>query len=586
MSNDLHLYSSNSELEEVAGAVGLLCELAADSPSLRLASQRYEPGEMFGSADEALRVAYRLVFKLLQASPLIEGLALLSAHEEPLLEEFSRLAQVFHLDRWISERGFSRCRFATHSPWCDSLRQVQALSGSRYELSSGRANLSGGPTIRSIRKLWTAYPTSSEILQRIAPRWSRVWSAVPARARARSAPRGGAWFYSTAYNCTRIGLAYEAYMPDKLNFLVENPATGGKNLRETGKDFYSLYAWSRVSDFPSAPEVRSTGERITTALAAVPLSGEERVLRDVFLKTGHWQYFLRRNLPLVLYTSRVIERWCKAVSPELIVVGNAGDERVLLMRESTKGVPVVMLQHGVMHWTYAVADQPVNVFLLRGPFFQRVIDGRLRSKSLVLNFTEPAQRSAERTREDILFITAPSEILPLSHPEDRKDILRTLLRASHASRRRLVLRVHPMEKIAAYEKEISTLQAEMGFTAEVQYSQGPGAEQILACTCVAVLHFSTMFLDCLRHGIPMISFGWHWFPNKDRFAEERIFNFASDLAHLEQLLHQGIEGRLPQRTSGINEFLAPSHPEDIKKCFREIQKPCRAVGTEVPHSSS
>ena len=47
------------------------------------------------------------------------------------------------------------------------------------------------------------------------------------------------------------------------------------------------------------------------------------------------------------------------------------------------------LQHGVMHWTYAVTDQPVDVFLLRGPFFQRTVNEKLRRKTVVHNFPEP-----------------------------------------------------------------------------------------------------------------------------------------------------------------------------------------------------
>lgn len=572
MSNTLHLYSSDSKLVGVTGAMGLLCELAPDSPSLKRPRDLYGPTEMLGSADDALRVAYSLVSKLLQASPMIEGLPLLSVFEESLLEEFSRLAQAFYLDRWISERGFSTCRFVSPSLWNGRLRQVRAASLSSYDLVADRSSVPDHPAMRAIKRFRFAHPTRGEILQRVAPRWSRLCSALPTRVHARNAPRGGAWFYSTAYNFTRIGMAYEEYIPGKLNFLVEDPATGGKDLRRLGKRFYALYGWSRASDFPDGAQLRSMGERMTAALAAVQLSGEESLLRDVFLKSDYWQYFLRRDLPLVLYSSRAIERWSKAVCPELIVVGNTAYERVLLMRESTKRIPVVMLQHGVMHWTYAVADQPVDLFLVRGPFFQRMIDNRLRRKSVVLNYPERTDSSAENGREDILFITAPYEVLPLFHPEDRRDILRSLLRVSHASRRRLVVRVHPMEKITAYEAEISALQAELGSTAEVQYSQGPGAEQVLARTCVAVLYFSTMFLDCLRYGIPIVSFAWHWFPNKQLFAEEGIFNFASDLANLEELVRQGIDGRLPRRTTGIDEFLAPSHPEEISKCFRELRK--------------
>ena len=585
MSNTLYLYSSDSKLGGVTGAVGLLCELAPDSPSLERASGLYKPSEMLGSADDALRVAYSLVSKLLRASPMIEGLPLLSVFEESLLEEFSRLAQAFYLDRWISERGFSTCRFVSPSPWNGHLRQVRAASLSTYELVADRSSVPDHPAIRALKRLRFAHPTRAEILQRAAPRWSRLCSAIPTRVHAHNTPRGGAWFYSTAYNFTRIGLAYEAYIPGKLNFLVEDPATGGKDLRRLGKSYYALYGWSRASDFPDGAQLRSMGESMTATLAAVQVSGEERLLRDIFLKSDYWRYFLRRDLPPVLYSSRAIERWSKAICPELIVVGNAAYERVLLMRESTKRIPVVMLQHGVMHWTYAVADQPVDLFLVRGPFFQRMINDGLRSKSVVLNYPERSYTSAENARGDILFITAPYEILPLFHPEDRRDILRSLLRVSSASRRRLVVRVHPMEKIAAYEGEIRALQAELGSTAEVEYSQGPEAEQVLARACVAVLHFSTMFLDCLRHGIPIVSFGWHWFPNKQHFADEGIFNFASDLANLEELVRQGIDGRLPRRTSGLDEFLAPSQPEEISKCFREIKKNRNTVTADGSLSS-
>jgi hypothetical protein len=176
----------------------------------------------------------------------------------------------------------------------------------------------------------------------------------------------------------------------------------------------------------------------------------------------------------------------------------------------------------------------------------------------------------EKARDSILFITAPYDIPELFHPEDLRDILRSLLRVSHAVRRRLVIRVHPMDKISSYQQRVAELQQELGTIVEVGYSQGPGAEEALARSSVAVLYFSTMFLDCLRHGIPIVSFGWHWFPNKRRFEEERIFNFARDLQNFEALIRQGVEGTLPLRRAGLEQFLAQTEPGEISKFFREI----------------
>ena len=108
-------------------------------------------------------------------------------------------------------------------------------------------------------------------------------------------------------------------------------------------------------------------------------------------------------------------------------------------------------------------------------------------------------------------------------------------------------------------------------------------DEVFARACVAVLHFSTMFLDCLRHGIPIVSFGWHWILNKRQFEEERIFQFASDLRHFETLVREGIEGNLPARHDGLEEFLAPCQPQALAKFFQQIWDERRSVGG-IPHS--
>jgi hypothetical protein len=587
MSKNLHLYlyTGDSDLTGATGTVGLLCEFAPDSPRLQDTERHYGPDEILGSVDAALPVAYALVSKLLQSAPVIEGLPVLSVFEELLLEQVSYMVQAFQLDRWICAEGFSSCRFDAYSPWLDRLQQVRSVTGSAYSLLADVPVTQSHRGARALQKLWDSRPAPAEFFRRVMPLWSRRLAAVPMRQQAQDAPRGGIWFYSTAYNYTKIGLQYEPYLPQKLNFLVEDPGTGGKRLGEVGRESHCLYAWSRNSDIPSSAEVRSTGRQITSALAGIPLTAEEDGLRTVLLNSELWRYFLTRGLPFVMFNNRALHRWRQAVVPEMIVVGNAGDERVLLMREGVERVPVVLLQHGIMHWTYAVTDEPVDVFLLRGPFFQRALNEKLRRKTVVRNFPEPAaippQGGTERS--DILFITTPYDVPALFHREDLRDILRSLLLVAAATQRRLVIRVHPNETIPAYEQAVAELQQELGVQAEVGYSQGPGADEVFARSCVAVLHFSTMFLDCLRHGIPIVSFGWHWFPNKRHFEEEGILHFAADLRGFESLVRQGIDGKLPVRRDGLDEFLAPSEPQGLTEFFKQIWDGRRTAGREVLH---
>lgn len=576
MSKILRLSAQDRTLENVTGEVGLLCEFAPDSPWLQGPERFYNPDQLLGSPDDALKLVYPLVSKLLPADPRIDGVPLLSIFEETLLEQFSYIAQALHLDGWISDHGFNSCHFKSYSPWLDRLREVKRITGSRYELIAEMSIFESTTKFRALKRLWTSRPTPPEFFRRTVPLWSRLSAGLPKRALSQRAGRGGIWFYSTAYNFTKIGLEYEPYLPAKMNYLVEDPATGGKRLRELGRDWHLLYGWARASDIPSRSEVDAVGEQIAAAISAVPLSQLDDILRVAFLKSEWWRLFLSRWLAFLIFNARILQRWYSSVAPEMIVVGNAGFERALLLHESVNRVPVVLLQHGIMHWVFGVTDEPVDVFLVRGRFFQRTINEKFRRKTRILNCSAPKRpvptAQAGDLRDSILFITAPYDVPELFHQEDLRDILRSLLRVSHATGRQLTIRVHPMEKISAYQRRIGELEKELGFKGNVTYSQGAGVEEVLRRSCVAVLYFSTMFLDCLRYEIPIVSFGWHWFPNRRQFEEEGIFNFAGDLQDLESLVTRGLQGELPFRRGGIEEFTAATEGEEIFAFFQDLLK--------------
>jgi hypothetical protein len=573
MSLPFNFYGTESRLTAVRGSAGLLCEMATDSPRLPGVEHCYRPEELLGSADEALRVSAALVAKIMQGFSMVDGLPILGTMEEPLLEQVSYSVQTLHLDHWIRSQGISACRFDSYSPWLDRLHQVREVIGPAYELTASVPFGHASWVQRGIVDLRKSIGRPPELFRRIAPLWSRVLSSVPARKSARNAPRGGIWCYSTAYNYTKIALEYDGYFPQKMNFLVEDQATGGKLLSQNDRNSYVLYAWSRASDMPSVAEVREIGRSISETVEALPLAAEEAVLRTALLKSEWWDHFGKRVLPFLIFHQHALERWGEAIRPEMLVVGNAGWERALLESQPAKQVPSVMLQHGIMHWVYGVADQPVTYFLVRGKFFQNLVNENLRKKMILCNYPQhigPTSQKEGDLPRGILFITMPYQVVPLFHQADLHDILSCLAHVSHRSERPLFIRVHPLERISSYKKLMSQIQEQLGFRCEVVYSQGPGAEDLLARSCVAILFFSTMFLDCLRHGIPIVSPGWHWFPNKDHFQDAGIFNFASDLRHLEQLVGEGVSGRLPSRSRSLDEFLAPARAEEVSRVLNDL----------------
>jgi hypothetical protein len=231
-------------------------------------------------------------------------------------------------------------------------------------------------------------------------------------------------------------------------------------------------------------------------------------------------------------------------------------------------VPTVLLQHGLVHHTLAVADQPVDSFLIRGEFFRQQLCPALRQKSTVLNCVSDGIQSPERKSDgSIIYLTAPYHQLAGYHPVDLDDILHVLLVSAAETKRSLVIRVHPLDSVFHYRQLVKRLLERLNPRPDVSYSQGPGLEEALRNSSVAVLHFSTAFLDCIRLGIPIVSFDWHRFPFKEQYKDQGIFQFAADLADLKRLVALGTAGSLPVRAE-IGQFLRPTSSEEIQTFFQ------------------
>jgi len=53
------------------------------------------------------------------------------------------------------------------------------------------------------------------------------------------------------------------------------------------------------------------------------------------------------------------------------------------------------------------------------------------------------------------------------------------------------------------------------------------------------------------------------------------------LNHFETLIKEGVEGKLPIRSSGLEEFLAPTQPQQISELFQNLWN-SRRSGTNAP----
>jgi capsule polysaccharide modification protein KpsS len=162
-----------------------------------------------------------------------------------------------------------------------------------------------------------------------------------------------------------------------------------------------------------------------------------------------------------------------------------------------------------------------------------------------------------------VFITSPVEVEPRYDSREIPEILSVLLRKASGSGRKLVVRVHPTENVSTYRALIDEQLQGLDPKPDVSFSQRTPIDSVVRSAAVVVLFNSTVFLNCLAAGAPMISPGWHDFPFKDEYIQEKVFNFANDLKHLAVLVQKGLNGELEYRPERLERFLRPTRSAEV-----------------------
>ena len=84
---------------------------------------------------------------------------------------------------------------------------------------------------------------------------------------------------------------------------------------------------------------------------------------------------------------------------------------------------------------------------------------------------------------------------------------------------------------------------------------------------------STVFLDCLRHGVPIVSFDWHDFSYRNQIERWGAFRFARDLSHLGLLIRDAVAGRLSPFSRNAEPFLAASPAAMLRAELARMTQP-------------
>jgi hypothetical protein len=556
---------------EAADVIGVPFEMAPDSPLSARFADALPLSRLIGDFEAKKAQAHALARRLLADEPALRGVRQLSVFEEVVIRELQRGFHLLHLHDQLLANGIDECVFAEPANFASELARLAQMLGDKLRVTTSgpRRNSAASSLKRSWRRLRASGIAASALrmeLHQLVERIDPYHRRHALRRKKQQWRHNDIWFYTTARTFTNIGLLYEPYFPNSLRYLVESPLTGGKPLEEIGRPYVSLYDFADNKFVPSASELRTARGLIERHLMTVAVPSGEDILRDLFVRGAFFQDFLGRHLPHGLFVTRVFERWLDAAQPAALVVGNPVFEGPALALAQQRGIPTLVLQHGILGDFCQFVDPPADHYVVRGAFWRDFLAPPVRPRALVLNPPEPSPATSQQSgsRRSIVFLTSPYSMQEFWNEADLDDILRSLVATVASERVELVIRVHPLEQVSEYRVRLKTLFGNTLDGVDVTFSQGSGLHNVLSRAAVAVTYSSTVFLDCIKLGVPIVSFDWHHFSYKRQIEKYGVFHFAQNLAHLRELLTEALRGSLQGYRGTIEPFLAKSSAEEIK----------------------
>ncbi|MGH6846059.1 MAG: hypothetical protein ACREC0_01075 [Methylocella sp.] len=574
------LIAAQSDLRGVEGRIGFLCETAPDGTLATRYPQALPIGALIGDFADTKERANDLAARLIADEPPLRGVQQLRIFEEIVVRELQHIFHAIHLHERLRALGIGSCAFSEPSRYAAVLSSLGALTGTEIAVHAPR--IAWSPLVqflkRSSRRLMDAGQSREKIrrelrlvCERIDPFHTfRLWRTAQGSWRP-----GETWFYSTAFTFTKIGQLYEPHCPEPFRYLVENPATGGALLDEQSRAYTSIYEFGRDEFIPKSGELAAAKAALRNHIAQATLQARDSLARDLFLDSPFVAGFFDRMLAQGLYSTALFDNWTERAQPAALVVGNPVFEGYALHAARKQSIPTVLLQHGILGDFCQFADPPAERYIVRGWFWREFLSAAAAAKAKILNPAEPAitRLSGGADLRAILFLTAPFSMQEFWPSADLDDILRALLQAALETNAELIIRVHPLESLRAYQAKVRELNSTSATFPKVTFSQGASLDPILERSAVAVTFASTAFLDCLRHRVPVVSFRWHDFSFKRQLEEHGVFHLAASLAELRQIVQRAILGDLPPFAGDIEPFLASTPVGELRQGLRSCIKP-------------
>ncbi len=343
----------------------------------------------------------------------------------------------------------------------------------------------------------------------------------------------GVTFFSSYANNSRILSFYTALMPSPVSWIV----TTYSALSEVPAGQDVNWVWRFHGPAEKTQDIGRDG-------GLSPFGEDAKVLEKWLEKSSVWRDWMEVESSLLANLTRCWEAYLEGTKPCLVVMANQwGIEGWFTGIAQRHGIPVLQIMHGVLGG-YLYTRTPVisDGFVVCGEFWRNLWPEEQRNKIAVFN---PAGHIAgvEKKRSEMRRLTFFSWPLHLAGFYNPSEIMEGLIRIFHRLIEEglceITVRAHPLENPSHFTDRWKTLYGAL--PAGLHVGKHEPLDSILEKTDVALMFRSTVMLNCMMCGIPVVMPGWIDYGWNAALNETDCIYLADDFDDLEERLARWLE---------------------------------------------
>jgi hypothetical protein len=464
--------------------------------------------------------AHRIAREVIDAGPRYDDLPVRSYLAEPLYKE-SHLPGL--LDKLIEVAGLLRdqenCEQVvfegqlkkTHSDLL--MRKLsnkqgylfnQTLPRGQVVSSSPGSSHAASPTwLHHLRKIWVIRDwrvQAMHLLERLDKTCRYRGSFGPLFPRS-TITKGGVTFFSSYLNNSRILSSFADLMPSPITWIATN-IWARQGISESRDQTFWL--WQFSGELPPSHMGKDT-------LPPAKITGDAPDY-SYLMSTVTWKNWERVESRLLMNLTRSWEAYLSEAEPRLIVVANQwGIEGWFTQLAKKKGIPVLQVMHGVLGG-YLYTQTPIisDALIVPGEFWKNLWPEAQRDKILAYSPPDsfPIKKRSHRTTPGTLtYFSWPLASVPHYNFSELTDAVITILHNLLSTVEiQIMVRPHPLENPLDFLGRWRHLYGPL--PAQVKFDGNNTLTETLRQTDLALMFRSTVMLDCLAQGIPVVMPGW------------------------------------------------------------------------------